>query len=90
MQFQLALLVSCNTSVRKVNSFRMISGRRGRETDLIARGQPHQCLFALIFVREHPSVALAEGRRPDRRDEAARATLVSSPEHHPSSWELSG
>ncbi len=48
-------------------------------------------LFALLFayVRVRPSARLAEGRRPDRRDEAARATLVSSPEHHPSSWELS-
>ncbi len=36
-----------------------------------------------------PSVALAEGRRPDKRDEAARAMLVSSTGHHPSSWELS-
>lgn len=48
-------------------------------------------LFALLpaYMRIHPSVGLVEGRHPDRRDEAARATLVSSIEHHPSSWELS-
>lgn len=52
-------------------------------------------LFALLFayvcvcVCLCPLASLAEGRRPDRRDEAGRATLVSFPEHHPSPWELS-
>lgn len=51
---------------------------------------PQVCLlFCFAYVRVRPSVGSAEGRRPDRRDEPARATLVSSMEHHPSSWELS-
>lgn len=39
--------------------------------------------------RALPSIVPVEGRHPDRRDEAAQAALVSSVEHHPSSWELS-
>lgn len=48
-------------------------------------------LFALLFAYLCIclSESLAEGRHLDRCDEAAWATLVSSAEHHPSSWELS-
>lgn len=94
----LAVLVSYSAFLRKLNKFRTILRLRGRDKvreeevrGWLGKPALSLSLFALLFdyLRISPSVSLVKGRRMDRCDQAAQATLVSSVEHHLSSWELS-